>query len=651
LAALVLSFLLVVSSPRLFFRHSTITWFLFLASVASLGVFQRYFIYLTFFIILLLTGANVLTWLREEKLTKSCLFNWLLEGKQSLSNPSSQVHEQKLSTELTKAVRYFSYFTLGLLILSAAIPRRRYDQWNYHLSVPKWVMDLGGLPREIFNDHLYFSGSYEYFVGIFRIFSSHDIFIQSATSALTLLLVSGLSSFLLVYFFSSSFKFESLKDKWLLFLGFFLLAAMSPWDRECLYSAKPDYLLIPLTIAVVGLMSSLLKAPPSNLLRSEGESKPSKVDLSDPSFLLGFLLSAGVAIKITWIHFALSCVLGGGISILISSNRSQINWYKFVFGLCIGALIPVSVIAKNYIYFADPLYPAATPGFASGYRLHYVDSYWLQNSSPPRSWTAILDFFIKLPKVLLINYGFLFIAILISVAPSWETLKSAFQLKNIARYFNRPSICLLISYILLWPLLHRVDIFPRFIIPIAAVLVWEIAFHAKSLKNIYFAAFFLFIAQANPNILVRDVFRSVAGEQKFYANTSEGEAIFIARELSKYLNAVPLASESEGNQAIGVSEVRILTNSTVSYFFDSESWSLCTYPLRVELEKRGLHFTDEEWKGPFSESVISQIIKVSGIKYYVHLNNDYCIHQEMIDYMKKYGLKISGDFPVYKIEN
>ena len=599
---------------------------------------------------LLLSGANLLTWFQNEQLTKSSLLKWLLEKNQSLFMPLSQIHEQKLSTELTKAVRYFSYFTLGLLILSAAIPRRRYDQWNYHLSVPKWVMDLGGLPSNIFNDHLYFSGSYEYFAGIFRIFSSHDIFIQSATSALTFLLVSGLSSFLLVYFFSSRFKLESLKDKWLLFLGFFLLTALSPWDRECLYSAKPDYLLIPLTITVVGLITWLLTSPPSDSSRAEVQLKHIKMNLSDTSFLLGFMLSAGVALKITWIHFALSCVLGGGMFIIISRNRTQINWFGLAVGLIAGALIPVPVIAKNYIYFADPLYPAATPGFASGYRLPYVDHYWLQNSRPPRSWAAVLDFFVRLPMVLLTNYGFLLIAIFISGLSSRKTLRSVLQVKKIVVFLNRPSIYILFFYILLWPLLHRVDIFPRFIIPIVAVLVWEIAFHAKSLKRIYLAALFLFFTQANPNILLRDVFRALATEKHFYAKASEGEAIFIARELTKYLYTESKSSSDQGESSLKVKEIGILTNSTVSYFFDGPSWSLCTYPLRVELEKRGLHFTDADWKGHFSESVISHIFKVTGIKYYVHLKNDYCIRPEMVDYMQKYGIQISNEFPIFKID-
>jgi hypothetical protein len=216
---------------------------------------------MTFTLILGSVAVKFFTWAFNSKPQKKCqkiswFFGWPIGVSEEFSTDNK---EGKQPSTILKTLEFLAYFSLVLLALSAAIPRRRYDQWNYHLSVPKWIMDLGGLPDEIFNDHLYFTGSYEYFSALFRVFSSHDIFIQSATSAMTFLLVAALSSFSLVYFFSSHFKFNEPKDRWLLFLGFFLLAALSPWDRECLYSAKPDYLLIPLTITVVGLLSWLLE--------------------------------------------------------------------------------------------------------------------------------------------------------------------------------------------------------------------------------------------------------------------------------------------------------------------------------------------------------------------------------------------------------
>ena len=648
--------LLVASSPHRFFRNGTVSWFLCLAGIASLSIYHKYFVYLAFIMMLSSIAVKIFAWYYNSKRQTAAKINWIFEWPAAFSQSLSPSNLDKiLPTNLPKALKFLGYFSFALLALSAAIPRRRYDQWNYHLSVPKWIMDLGGLPDEIFNDHLYFTGSYEYFSALFRIFSSHDIFIQSATSAMTFLLVAGLSSFSLVYFLSSHFKFNEPKDRWLLFLGFFLLAALSPWDRECLYSAKPDYLLIPLTITVVGLLSWLLEPSRKSSAFQAVESKDSVFQSMHLSFVLGFLLTAGVAIKITWIHLALACFLGSILFLMVTGSKHRIIWTRLFFGLMSGALIAIPVLAKNYYYFDDPLYPAATPGFLSRYRLAFVDYYWLHNSSPARSLKQFLFFFLSLPKVLLINYGFLFLALGISAVPSWRSLKTKIPGKTFLSFLNRPSLYILSIYILLWPLLHQVEIFPRFVIPIVAILVWEIAYHTIDTKRLYLAAFFLLITQANPNILLRDIFRAMASQDKFYLTTSEGEALLMAKQIK--------AEERAREEGLGgLSEVpgfakeipknnQILTNSTVSYFFDAPTWCLCTYPLRAYLEKKGVHMTDREWKAPFSEQVISEIIEKVGAKYYVHLKNDYCKRPEMLDYMNKYGIKVAGENLIFKLGN
>ncbi len=649
--------LLATSTPKRFFRNETVSWFLCLASLASLSVYHKYFVYMTFTLILGSVAVKFFTWAFNSKPQKksqkiSWFFGWPIGVSEEFS---SDKLEGKLPATLPKAFIYLAYFSFVLLALSAAIPRRRYDQWNYHLSVPKWIMDLGGLPDDIFNDHLYFTGSYEYFSALFRIFSSHDIFIQSATSAMTFLLVAGLSSFSLVYFLSSHFKFNEPKDRWLLFLGLFLLVALSPWDRECLYSAKPDYLLIPLTISVVGLLSWLLEPSSKDSAHQAVEFTHTSRQPTHLSFVLGFLLAAGVAIKITWIHLAFATFLGSVLYLRVTGSKHRIVWSRLFFGLMCGALIAIPVLAKNYYYFDDPLYPAATPGFASRYRLAFVDYYWLHNSSPARSLKQFLFFFLSLPKVLLINYGFLFLALGISALPSWRFLKTKIPAKAFFNFLNRPSLYILSIYILLWPLLHQVEIFPRFVIPIVAILVWEIAYHTIDTKRLYLAAFFLLITQANPNILLRDIFRAMASQDKFYLTTSEGEVLLMAKQIKAEERA------REGGLG-GLSEVpgiakeipknnQILTNSTVSYFFDAPTWCLCTYPLRAYLEKKGVHMTDREWKAPFSEQVISEIIEKVGAKYYIHLKNDYCKRPEMLDYMNKYGIKVAGENLIFKLGN
>jgi hypothetical protein len=189
-----------------------------------------------------------------------------------------------------------------------------------------------------------------------------------------------------------------------------------------------------------------------------------------------------VAIKITWIHLAFATFLGSVLYLRVTGSKHRIVWPKLFWGLMSGALLAIPVLAKNYYYFDDPLYPAATPGFASRYRLAFVDYYWRHNSSPPRSLSELTLFFLSLPKVLIINYGFLLLALGISAVPSWQSLKTHIPAKAIFNFLNRPSLYILSIYILLWPLLHQVEIFPRFVIPIVAILVWQIAYHTLSLK-------------------------------------------------------------------------------------------------------------------------------------------------------------------------
>ena len=664
LAAVCLVMLLITSTPKFFFQKSVLSWFLFLLGLSSLGAFHKSFVYLTLGLMVGSFLVKFVTNLREDGSSPAHFKKqgFAPDDGGFFTTLAREAHVEKRKATLSPYVSMGAVFLLLVTSLVSAIPKRRYDQWNYHLSLPKWVMDLGGLPKDIFNDHLYFTGAYEYFSGIFRVFYSDDLWVQSATSAMTFLSVSSLSALTLTFFLGFRYKLETSRDRWLLFIGFFLLAAFAPWDRECLYSAKPDYLFIPLTLAVVAIVSRLMDSP----LRQEGDRLAPRDDGQQGdsvlSFSLGILLSGGIAVKITWIHLSVAVVLGSLFYGALARPKHRFVWSQLILGLGVGAVFAIPILLKNYSYFGDPLYPAKTPGFKSFFRTEYVNAYWTRNSSPPRSLSEFTQFFLKLPSAFVTNYVYLLIAFVFSSTNSSESFKSSIKrvldhgffkgLKAMDLFLNRPSIFILIFYILLWPLLHRVDIFPRFIIPIVGILVWEIGFFNVSLKKLYLAVFVLVCLQGDPNIMLRHLFQAKGSPSEFYSKTSEGEVFQVVRDLNRELQATRIEAPYSGGEAsLQITRSDILINSTVSYFFFDHMWDVCSYSTRAQLEKKGISWTNEQALSPYTEEIISRMISALHIKYYAHLNNDYCKRPEVLEYMRKHATQVGSEGNLFKIHD
>ncbi|MEI8027453.1 MAG: hypothetical protein WCI18_13985 [Pseudomonadota bacterium] len=659
LAAVCLVMLLITSTPKFFFQKSVLSWFLFLLSLSSLAVFHRAFIYGTLGVMVLSLITQGITYRRALRthpgLPRDRQDHDLFGVLRIL--PGDKLGEKR-DASLGRKATLASLFLLFVTSAVASLPKRRYDQWNYHLSLPKWIMDLGGLPKDIFNDHLYFTGSYEYFSGIFRVFGSEDLWVQSATSAMTCLTVASLCALTLTYFLGSRYKLETSRDRGLLFLGFFLLAAFSPWDRECLYSAKPDYLLIPLTLGVVALVSRLMGSSEENppVERREGPHGDSVL-----SFSLGILLSGGIAVKITWIHLSMAVVLGSLFYGALARPKHRFVWRQLILGLGVGAVFALPILLKNYIYFGDPLYPAKTPGFVSFFRTEYVNAYWMRNSSPPRSLSDLTQFFVSLPLTFLSNYGYLLLALVFSSTNSLKSIKNSikgsldqgfFKALKAIRFLSRPSLSILLFYILLWPLLHRLDIFPRFIIPIVGILIWEIAFFNVSLKKLYLAVGVLVCVQGDPNIMLRLLFQGKASPSEFYSKTSEGEVFQVVKDLNRELHSPGKDAPSpEGEVSPQMTRSDILINSTVSYFFFDHMWDVCSYSTRAQLEKKGIFWTSEQAAAPYTDEMISSMISALHIKYYAHLKNDYCKKPEVLEYMRKHATLVGPEGNLFKIRD
>ena len=168
-----------------------------------------------------------------------------------------------------------SYFIFLVLIIYAALPSYRYDQWNYHLVIAKWISMLGSLPTTVFDDHMYFSGAYEFIWLIPRQFISDDNIIHGLSNSFTVLAFSTIC-YDACHQIKRKLKVE-LKSIW--FICTFILFACP--HSMSLVSSKPDMLLFPCALIILGLL-------------------PTKKNYFWPYYLVYFA-ALPLAFKITWL--------------------------------------------------------------------------------------------------------------------------------------------------------------------------------------------------------------------------------------------------------------------------------------------------------------------------------------------------------------
>lgn len=170
---------------------------------------------------------------------------------------------------------------LGFITFFAAVPYLRYDQWNYHLAIPKYLSLLGKLPENIYDDHIYFTGGYEFLVGLFRLFSTNDIYFQSFVNVFSLL------SFLLITYGALNRLYKVIgfnKSTSILPLTSLILFLFP--DFMALSNAKADILLMPIALYTLALYPF------------------SKSASFKDSIFFGIALTIPLALKITWLVFA-----------------------------------------------------------------------------------------------------------------------------------------------------------------------------------------------------------------------------------------------------------------------------------------------------------------------------------------------------------
>jgi hypothetical protein len=321
----------------------------------------------------------------------------------------------------------------------AALPVYRYDQWNDHLTIPKLVVREGPLQPPMFNDHVFFTGCYEFLLTIPRWLSANDVFNQCFANAF---------GWLLLWFGAWGAVALARRELLpglppsLLVAGY--LAFTLP-EEQAVMNAKPDVVLF-----VAGLCLQLAIA----LARSPGlQARP----LTEG--LLGFLLVAPFALKSTWLLGA--CAIGAATLVTAPAVlRRRAVWA----GAGLGLLAVAPYIAKNVRFFANPLHPVQFGPFRSTFWGAGLESYY-RFVEGARSASRYLAELAAAPGVLLTS-GLEAVAVpllAVGLALAGLLLSGGADRLSLPRAVlaGRAAVALAV-FVLLWPVAMPVHLYPRY---------------------------------------------------------------------------------------------------------------------------------------------------------------------------------------------
>ncbi|HEY2944874.1 MAG TPA: hypothetical protein VGN09_20735 [Vicinamibacteria bacterium] len=321
----------------------------------------------------------------------------------------------------------------------AAFPAYRYDQWNDHLTIPKLVVREGPLRAPIFNDHVFFTGCYEFLLTIPRWMSSNDVFNQSFANAFGwLLLCFG------VWGAVAMARREGLSGLPPALLVTCYVAFTLP-EEQAVINAKPDVVLF-----VAGLCLQLAVAVAA---------RPGVAASRLAEALAGFLLVAPFALKSTWL-------LGGcaiGVATLLTVPvvfRRRWIWI----GCALGLLAVAPYVAKNVRFFGNPLHPVQLGPFRSTFWGAGLDSYY-RLVEGARSTSRYLAELAEAPKAL-VTSGLEAVAIpLAAVGLALAVLLrvTAADRPPLTRTVLASRAALALGvFLLIWPVAIPVYLYPRY---------------------------------------------------------------------------------------------------------------------------------------------------------------------------------------------
>lgn len=444
-------------------------------------------------------------------------------------------------------IGFCAAFVLAIDALYAALPRYRYDQWNYHLIIPKLMDAENGLPKTIFYDHIYFTGVYEFFFTFFRVVSSNDTFIQSATNSF-----SWLAIFTCLYLPLQSKREQLLPNSVsalpMAAFGFFAILV-----NESFINAKPDSLLFPAAFLWLVHLNSCLKGQRESWL------------------WLGFFMSAPLALKVSWLQFVLvQGILG---IVYVRPLWRQRDTKYFLLGLLLGFLLFLPVAVKNFIFFGNPLHPAQQPLWPS---LRWNDDmawYWENVRKKAQSlpmyfeyqWQNLVYF---VPRTWLYWLPWTFLLFI----PKFRGAVSQFRREFVIFFIS------LVSFYLLWPVFFEPGVETRFITPLFGVLFFASCFLAQSVKVPHWVLSAVLLLPLVYDSGVERKLKELAksaflSREEFYAKFSP--------HLRDGIESLSINLHRQQNYATAkMNEKIVLTDVPSAYFLDALAMSMDGYDFR-----------------------------------------------------------------------
>lgn len=457
----------------------------------------------------------------------------------------------------------FVLIVLGAEILYAAYPAYRYDQWFYHLSIPRMIARFGTLQTPIYHDHTYFAGVFEYLFTCISIWFDKPILLQSAVNAFTyeMFLIFCIGFACQVRKLSAAALRDYFITDLVLAASLVVFFVFSLPEHEAIYSAKPDAMLYMCGVLMLFYSSIKLKLVPA---------KPNLFDM----LVLGFFAVAPLALKITYLHFQI--VLAPVILCILWQARHERREFRlFALGFFLGAIVAMPMLVKNWYFFANPMHPAQFAFFKSSPWDQLWTDYWQNVHQKPVSFEGLLK---QVPEVLLsvlfrLKYHLLFLA-------AGAIYIAKYQVST--RW--RPIVfCLLATflYAVIWPAFYGSAAFDRFVYPLFSGASVAVLLMASQIPSLRFLVLLLIVpglvnsgVDAKINRMIPHIF---ADEVSYFANH---RAPYSEVELDRIINE---HRRSRFPRA-GLYEHIVISNTPNNFFLDSERLDILSMDFQFMLK-------------------------------------------------------------------
>lgn len=499
---------------------------------------------------------------------------------------------------------------LLLQLLWAAAPFYRYDQWNYHLVITKYIFANHTLPPVIYDDHLYFTGVYEYLLLIPRLFVDHDLFIASFSDAFTfslfLALCYGAARRLQLRWTQSR---ESVNVSRLVLAAFLVVTV--PYQHS-ITNAKPE--------AILAACSLLCLANWPWISTTGGSWR-----------WLGFLLIWPLGLKVTWLHAGLAL----GLPSLGFALRRHKTWAMTQGGLA-GFVLILPWLLKNQYFFGNILHPLQLGIFRSTYWNPSMAQHWQASSGAAHSLSEYFQILcINLPSVFVRDFWPQGLSLAVLTAGClWH--RRSFR----GEIFLRTLSLSLAIYIILTPLALDPRVQARFAMPVIGflmgALLWclDRSMWPRRLHNWLFMV--MIIVTGGWDLTIQKLSQLMMGGsvQRYY--TSYGPPytyLAIANIINEH------RQKTYGKAAL--TEHIVVQTEPIKYFYDSA------------LLRLG-HYDDEVLRTRFTQShqffCLPQYLLNLQVSYVVlDTNQATTLDQQVRSIVTRFGESLSDDWPIWHI--